>query len=80
MLKQACNFFWNSICEDDAHTQVDPIILSMFAVLAGFIAYAGYQAVTHPELFDPVKYGMGGGSILGGGGAGKFAKAKADAQ
>jgi hypothetical protein len=44
-------------------------------MVVGFVGMAIYDVV-HNKKFDPVKYGTGGASLLGGGGLARFMKGK----
>lgn len=48
-------------------------------VSIGFVVFAGW-AVFHGKDFNPQDYGIGAGSILGGGGAGIAMKGKTEPQ
>lgn len=74
------SFAMNVLCEDDAHTQIDPIILATALALLTFLGLAIYSVVAAADHhFSFQDFGIGTGTLLGGGGAGKWAKAKADA-
>jgi len=54
-----------------------PARIGMLVGLMVFIALSIY-AVLHGKDFDPMQWGGGYGSLLGGGGAGIWAKGKAE--
>lgn len=78
MFKKLTDFFMNVICEDDAHTQIDPIILGAGATLLTFLGLSIYYVAT-THSFSFTEFGIGSATILGGAGGGKWAKAKGDA-
>lgn len=80
MLQGIKSFALNVLCEDDAHTQIDPFVLGTAIALLTFVALAAYSVIGSADHhFNFQDFGTGSGTILGGGGLGKFAKAKGDA-
>lgn len=65
------------LTEEDNSTPNIASVLWVVGVL-GFIILAGY-AVWHSGAFDAQSYGIGFGSVLGGGGAGLALKQKSGA-
>lgn len=57
----------------------DPARVLWIVVCIGFVALAAFS-VLHGNPFNPQDYGVGGGAILGGGGAGVGLKAKTEPQ
>ncbi len=62
------------LTEKDNETFEWAAVMGLLMVV-GFVGMAIYDVV-HNKKFDPVKYGTGGASLLGGGGLARFMKGK----
>ena len=62
------------LTEKDCQTYEWSALLG-FLMVIGFVAMAAYH-VWKNKTFDPVAYGTGGASLLGGGGLSRFLKGK----
>lgn len=62
------------LTEKDCQTYEWSALLG-FLMVIGFVAMAAYH-VWKNHTFDPVAYGTGGASLLGGGGLSRFLKGK----
>jgi hypothetical protein len=63
------------ILTDDVGNYVPDKLLFVVIGLA-FVGFAAWDLAVLKHAFDPVKYGLGGGSVLGGGGAGSWAMSR----